>query len=66
MIGEYVDNLDSKHLNISVYSGEVDLKDLVLKRTITEKIDLPIKLVLGRMKRLYIKVPWNALSSKPV
>ena len=29
-------------------------------------MDLPIKLVIGRMKRLYIKVPWNALSSKPV
>lgn len=27
---------------------------------------MPVKLVLGRMKRLYIKVPWNALSSVPV
>ena len=53
-------------MNISVYQGEVDLKDLQLKKSICEKLDLPIKLVIGRMKRLYIKVPWNALSSKPV
>lgn len=25
-----------------------------------------MKLILGRIKKLYIKVPWNALSSKPV
>ena len=42
------------------------MKDLNLKQDICEKFDLPIKLVVGRIKKLYLKVPWNALSSKPV
>ena len=27
---------------------------------------MPIQLVIGRIKKLYVRVPWNALSSKPV
>lgn len=37
-----------------------------MRSDICEKFDLPIKLVLGRMKKLYMKIHWNALSSKPV
>ena len=37
-----------------------------MRSDICEKFDLPIKLILGRMKKLYIKIHWNALSSKPV
>lgn len=44
----------------------MDLKNLKLKANICEKLNLPVKLVLGRMKHLYIKIPWNALSTKPV
>ena len=31
-----------------------------------DKLDTPIRLVLGGIDKLFIKVPWNALSSKPV
>ena len=34
VIGEYVEEIDSKNLNMSVYSGIIDLKDLNLKKTI--------------------------------
>ena len=44
----------------------MDLKNLKLKANICEKLNLPVKLVLGRMKHLYIKIPWNALSTRPV
>jgi hypothetical protein len=51
---------------MSVYSGIIDLNDLRIKKTIFSKYNVPIKLVIGRIKKLYVKVPWNALSSKPV
>lgn len=47
-------------------NGEIDLKDLKLKKNICDKLDLPVSLILGRMKRLYIKVPWHSLASQPV
>jgi hypothetical protein len=37
-----------------------------LRTDICEKFNIPLKLVLGQVKRLYIKVPWSALSSKPL
>ena len=27
---------------------------------------MPIELIVGLIKKLYVRVPWNALSSKPV
>ena len=66
VIGQYVEDLDKHALNVSVYSGEIDLHDLTLKKDIFDGLGIPVKLILGRIKKLYIKVPWNALSSKPV
>ena len=34
MIGEYVEDLDKRALNVSVYSGEVDLHDLKFKKDV--------------------------------
>ena len=64
VIGEYVENIDVS--NVSVVSGVVDLQNLKLKKDICDRINIPLRLILGRMKKLYLKVPWNALSSKPV
>ena len=58
--------IDPKKLNMSVYSGVVDLQDLNLKKNIFSKVNLPIRLVIGRIRRLFVRVPWNALSSTPV
>ena len=66
VIGEYVEEIDSKNLNMSVYSGVIDLNDLQLKKSIFSQFNIPIKLVIGRIKKLFVRVPWNALSSKPV
>jgi hypothetical protein len=49
-----------------VYSGIIDLKELNLKKDIFRKLNIPITLEIGRIKKLFITVPWNALSSKPV
>lgn len=87
VLGEYVEELDRKSLNISVshwqpsyllqsitkfpflfqvYKGEIDLSDVKLRDDVCDKLRLPIRLILGRIQKLYLKVPWNALSSSPV
>lgn len=66
VLGEYVEEIDSKNLNLSVFSGIIDWNDLNLKKNIFSKLNVPIQLVIGRIKKLFVRVPWNALSSKPV
>ena len=51
---------------MSVYSGIIDLEDLNLKKNLFSKLNIPLKLVIGKIQRLYVIVPWSALSSKPV
>ena len=66
ILGEYVENLDSQHLSISVWSGHVSLRDLRLKRDLCAKFNLPFDLKLGIIKHLVLEVPWARLASSPV
>ena len=52
-------------VNVSLFSGEVDLKNLTLKKNVLDSMDIPIKLVLGSIDKLFIKVPLQ-FTSKPV
>jgi hypothetical protein len=40
-------------------NGEIDLKNLTLKNDICDKFNIPIKLVLGKIRKLYLNFPWN-------
>ena len=66
ILGEYVDNLDSQNLSISVWSGHVSLRDLRLKNNLFSKLGLPFDLKLGIIKSLTLEVPWARLASQPV
>lgn len=37
-----------------------------MKRGLIEKLRLPVNLLMGKIGKLKINVPWNNLSSKPV
>lgn len=65
-IGEYVEDLDQNNLRMSVFNGLIDLTNLKLKKDLFRRFNVPIDLVAGRIKKLCVRVPWNALSSKPV
>ena len=66
IIGEYVENLDSQHLSISVWKGLVSLNDLRLKSDLCTKLNIPFDLKLGIIKHLLLEVPWTKLASSPV
>lgn len=50
ILGEYVENLDSQNLSISVWSGHISLRDLRLKNNLFSKLGLPFDLKLGIIK----------------
>jgi hypothetical protein len=46
-LGDYVEGLDSQNLEISLLSGSVELKNLKLKASALEKLDLPVTVKEG-------------------
>lgn len=47
-------------------SGDVVLKDLVLKQSALSELDLPVQTIYGHLGSLVLKIPWKNLYSAPV
>ncbi|XP_065320844.1 intermembrane lipid transfer protein VPS13A-like isoform X3 [Gordionus sp. m RMFG-2023] len=65
-LGSYIENLDTKQLNIGIWGGDVVLKNLSIKSTALSDLDLPIKLYQGHLGKLTLKIPWKNLYAAPV
>lgn len=66
ILGDYIENLDSKQLSIGIWGGDVVLQDLVLKQSALDDLNLPIQNVYGRLGKLVLKIPWKNLYGAPV
>ncbi|KAG0568137.1 hypothetical protein KC19_7G189300 [Ceratodon purpureus] len=65
-LGEYVRGLSVEALKISVWQGDVVLKDLQLKAEALNALKLPITVKAGFLGSVTLKVPWNRLGKDPV
>nr|XP_022907818.1 vacuolar protein sorting-associated protein 13-like isoform X1 [Onthophagus taurus] len=65
VLGDYIENLDTKQLNLGVWGGDVVLKNLILKQSALKDLDLPIQTVYGQLGKLTIKVPWHKIYTLP-
>ncbi|WFD07777.1 Vacuolar protein sorting-associated protein 13 [Malassezia vespertilionis] len=65
-LAAYVDGLNTSQLNVGIWSGDVTLKNLKLKRTALEKVNLPIDVREGYLGQLTLSIPWSNLKGKPV
>jgi len=63
-LGDYVEGLDSKNLQVSVGSGDVVLKSLNLKKSALRELELPITVKEGSLGQLTMKVPWANLGKE--
>lgn len=52
--------------SISIYKGDVTLKNLQLKANALDDFDLPVEVQAGLLGSLTLKVPWNNLGGTPV
>jgi hypothetical protein len=66
ILGNYVEDLTKDNLKLAVWSGTIELFNLKLKATALDKLNLPVKVVRGCLKKLQLKIPWANLESKPV
>ncbi|KAL2433872.1 Intermembrane lipid transfer protein VPS13 [Exophiala dermatitidis] len=65
-LGMYVKNFDPKQLNVGIWSGDVKLRNLELRREALDQLHLPINVVEGRLGELTLQIPWSNLRGKPV
>ncbi|KAJ5225571.1 hypothetical protein N7468_006796 [Penicillium chermesinum] len=65
-LSSYVKNFDAKQLNIGIWSGDVKLRNLELRREALDQLRLPLNVVEGRLGQLTLSIPWSNLRGKPV
>ncbi|KAJ5482720.1 hypothetical protein N7539_006166 [Penicillium diatomitis] len=65
-LGIYVKNFDAKQLNIGIWSGDVKLRNLELRREALDQLHLPLNVVEGHVGQLTLSIPWSNLRGKPV
>ncbi|XP_042516642.1 uncharacterized protein LOC122090931 isoform X2 [Macadamia integrifolia] len=65
-LGEYVHGLSAEALKISVWKGDVVLKDLKLKADALNLLKLPVTVKAGFVGAITLKVPWKSLGKEPV
>ena len=66
LLGSYIENFDPTQLNLGIWSGDVKLKNLELKKDCLDALDLPINVKAGVLGQLSMNVPWSSLKNKPV
>lgn len=65
-LGMYVKNFDAKQLNVGIWSGDVKLRNLELRREALDQLHLPLNVVEGHLGQLTLAIPWSNLRGKPV
>lgn len=65
-LGMYVKNFDPKQLNVGIWSGDVVLRNLELRREALDQLHLPLNVVEGHLGKLTLSIPWSNLRGKPV
>eukprot|EP00755_Sulcionema_specki_P021014 Sspe_Gene.12885::Locus_4420_Transcript_1_1_Confidence_1.000_Length_11390::g.12885::m.12885/K19525/VPS13A_C; vacuolar protein sorting-associated protein 13A/C len=63
---QYIEGLDATNLQLSVFSGSIELQNLSLRREALAELNLPIDVVRGTLGKLVIKIPWTSLSKNAV
>ena len=65
-LGMYVENFDTKQLNIGIWSGDVKLRNLQLRKEALDQLHLPLNVIKGHLGQLILQIPWSNLRGKPV
>jgi vacuolar protein sorting-associated protein 13A/C len=66
ILGKYIDNLQQNQLNVGIWSGEVILNDLILKKEALDGLDLPIEVSYGCLGEFVLMIPWQSIKTKPI
>ncbi|KAI0483961.1 vacuolar protein sorting-associated protein 13 [Xylariaceae sp. FL0804] len=65
-LGMYVKNFDPAQLKVGIWSGDVKLRDLELRKEALDQLKLPINVMEGHLGELTLVIPWSNLRGAPV
>ncbi|XP_035665478.1 vacuolar protein sorting-associated protein 13A-like [Branchiostoma floridae] len=65
-LGKYIEDLDTTNLGISLFGGDVELKDLQLRPEALYELELPLEVKAGYVEKLSVEIPWTSLYTSPV
>ncbi|EKJ76417.1 hypothetical protein FPSE_03416 [Fusarium pseudograminearum CS3096] len=65
-LGMYVKNFDPAQLKVGIWSGDVKLRNLELRREALDQLKLPINVMEGHLGELTLVIPWSNLRGAPV
>ncbi|KAM3559636.1 hypothetical protein MY1884_003345 [Beauveria asiatica] len=65
-LGMYVKNFDPTQLKVGIWSGDVKLRNLELRREALDQLKLPINVVHGHLGDLTLVIPWSNIRGAPV
>jgi vacuolar protein sorting-associated protein 13A/C len=65
-LGMYVKNFDPTQLKVGIWSGDVKLRDLELRKEALDQLKLPINVMEGHLGQLTLIIPWSNLRGAPV
>ncbi|KAJ3494408.1 hypothetical protein NLG97_g4098 [Lecanicillium saksenae] len=65
-LGMYVKNFDPTQLKVGIWSGDVKLRNLELRREALDQLKLPINVIHGHLGELTLVIPWSNIRGAPV
>ena len=65
-LGMYVKNFDPTQLKVGIWSGDVKLRNLKLRREALDQLKLPVNVIEGHVGELTLVIPWSNLRGAPV
>ncbi|ROT38314.1 vacuolar protein sorting-associated protein [Sodiomyces alkalinus F11] len=65
-LGMYVKNFDPGQLKVGIWSGDVKLRNLELRKEALDQLKLPINVIEGHLGELTLVIPWSNLGGAPV
>ncbi|OMJ71711.1 hypothetical protein SteCoe_29997 [Stentor coeruleus] len=65
-LGDFIQNLDSENLDISLCRGKIEMRDLKLKQEALHILGLPFNIAYGVIKSIDINIKWTKLNSSPL
>ena len=65
-LADYIQGLESQQLKVSLWSGKIELENVMLNPEILIKLQLPMVFKYTKIKKIDIVIPWASLTSKSV
>jgi len=65
-LGKYLHGLNKQNLEVGVWKGEVNLKNIELRQDALAELELPVHVYRGHVSLISLSIPWNKLTSQPV